>query len=339
MSTEISPLILEKAPLILAEIKKATSVLLHCHPSPDPDSVGSSLAMKFALEQMGKKVTLIRGDSIIPQAFMHFPGAKDIQEKSYLDIDPTLFDLFIILDTADTGRVSSKGKVEFPATMRTVNIDHHSSNPDFAEINLVETMYPATAQILFDLFHEWKVKITKEIAENLFIGIYTDTGGFKFRGATVRTFTIAAELVRSAPDFGKLIIDMQNSNTPEFITFQALALNSIETFYGQKLVISAVSYDDLIKKNIPPTETSSSAVSPILNTVIGWDINVALVEVAPGKVKCSLRTRDQDAYDVSKLASALGGGGHKAAAGATMMMPLPEAKKCVVQKAKDLYNL
>src|SRR3954463_13074656 len=106
MLDPISPLIQEKAPVILAEIEKASSILLHCHPSPDPDSVGSALAMKFALEQLGKKVTVIRGDSEIPQAFMHFPGAGDIQSKSFGEVDLKNFDLFIIQDSGSPEMIS-----------------------------------------------------------------------------------------------------------------------------------------------------------------------------------------------------------------------------------------
>jgi len=88
MSIEISSELKEKVPLILAEINKAESVLLYCHPSPDPDSVCSALAMKLVLQQLGKKTAIIKGDSEIPEAFMHFPGAKEIIMKSYWEIDP-----------------------------------------------------------------------------------------------------------------------------------------------------------------------------------------------------------------------------------------------------------
>lgn len=336
---DISPIIKEKAPLILAEIKKAKSILLHCHPSPDPDSVGSALAMKFALESMGKKVTVIKGDSDIPAAFMHFPGADQIVQKNFFEIDLKEFDLFIVLDSSTIDRVSSLKHIDFPKDLVFINIDHHQTNKNFAPINLVESSYPATAQILFDLFSEWGLKITHDIAANLFIGIYTDTGGLKYRGATVRTFQIAAELVKSVTDFSEVISYMENSNTPSSIAYQGLALNSIEVFLNGKLAIAAVSRQALDEKGIDDSDIGTGSISPILRTVIGWDIDVALLEVKSGEVKVGIRTRDENKYDVSKLAVALGGGGHKAAAGATIKLPIPEAKALVVSKAKELYNL
>src|SRR3989344_3353977 len=123
-----------KASQIFDEIKKASSILLHCHPSPDPDSVGSALAMKFALEQLGKKATVIKGDSEIPQAFMHFPGAKEIIAENFFEVDLKEFNLFIILDSAAPEQISRFKPIKFPLPIRTIVIDHHRTNPGYADI-------------------------------------------------------------------------------------------------------------------------------------------------------------------------------------------------------------
>ncbi len=336
---ETSPLIKKLAPEILAEVKKADSILLHCHPSPDPDSVGSALAMKWALEQLGKKVTVIKGDSVMPQAFMHFPGAEEIVPKNYFELDANQYDLFIVLDSASIDRVSSKGKIEFPASLAIVNIDHHRTNPGFGKINIVEPSYPATSQILFDLFKEWGIVLDANIAKNLFIGIYTDTGGFKYRETTVRTFQIAAELARVAPDFPSLISKMENSNSPSALAYKGLALDSIQTFHGGNVAVSAVPLSLLTEKGIDPEEVSVSEIASLLMTVTGWNIDVGMAETEPGLIKASMRTRDADRFDVSKLATAFGGGGHKSAAGALLRMTIDEAVRQVADKAKELYNL
>jgi phosphoesterase RecJ-like protein len=340
MTTDgISPLIKEKAPLILAEIKKAKSILLHCHPSPDPDSVGSALAMKFTLEQLGKKATVIKGDSDIPQAFMHFPGAEDIVQKNFFEVDLAAFDLFISLDTASVDRISTLGSIKFPPSLKVINIDHHATNPGFGMIDLLEISYPATGQILFDLFSCWGIKITHEIAANLFIGIYTDTGGFKFRGATMRTFEAAAGLVRIIPDFPKIISDMERSRSPEHVAFLGLGLSSIESLLGGKFALASISLADLAENNIPVSEAHSSNISPFIMSVTDWEVGGCLCEIAPGIIKGSFRSANIEKYDVAKLTEALGGGGHRGAAGVTLKMSIEEAKKSVVAKAKELYNL
>ncbi len=337
MSYEIPPQIKEKAPLILAEIKKAKSILLHCHPSPDPDSVGSALAVKFAVEQLGKKVTVIKGDSDIPQAFMHFPGAKDILMKSFWEIDVADYDLFIIVDS-DIAGVSRIKQVELPTTMIVINIDHHKTNKGLGLINVTDKSYPATGQLLFDIFKEMGIKITSEIAANLFMGMYTDTGGFKYEATSPATFKVAAELVKIYPDFSKLIAEMENSTTLGDLAFSAAALSSLKTECKGKLLLSIVPYSLLQEKNIPDVSISAGAVSTILRKVGTFPVVGSLIEARPNKVKASFRSQDADLYDVSKLTASMGGGGHKAAAGASLDMSLEDAEKLVLLKVKELFN-
>lgn len=328
----------EKATLILAEIKKAKSVLLHCHPSPDPDSVGSALAMKFAVEQLGVKATVIKGDSDIPEAFMHFPGAKDILMKNYWEIDPNEYDLFIIVDSALSGVSRLKTITELPATMTVINIDHHKTNKGDGKINVIESNYPANAQLLYDLFIEMKIKITKEIATNLFVGIYSDTGGLKYEGVTPRTFEIATELIKINPTVNKIVDIMTSSNSLSDLDFQGLAFDQIKTI-DNKILMTSISRSLLDSKNIPEISLSAGLISSILKTVSGFALYVVLIEAKPKKIRLSFRTSDSDKYDVSRLAASLGGGGHKAAAGVVLDMSLEDAKTLVVSKIKELYNL
>lgn len=339
MDNDASPVIKEKAGLILAEVERAKSILLHCHPSPDPDSLGSVLAMKFVLEGMGKKVTVIKGDSDIPQAFMGFPGAKDIVQKNFLEMDPDQFDLFIALDSGSRQMISRRGEVVFPQSLTVVNIDHHASNENYGRINLVVSTYPSCTQVLYDLFKCWNVKLDGNIAANLFIGTYTDTGGFRYRGTTERTFAMAAELVRHAPNFADIIFAVEESNTPVFITFQREALNNVEIHLNGKLALTSISNAFLKENNVRSDEMSTHFTVSMLRSVIGWDITVVLLEVEPNKVKVNFRTRNAEKYDMTAIATVFGGGGHKAAAGATLSVSLEEAKKIIVSRSKELYNL
>lgn len=326
------------APIILEEIKKAQSILLHCHPSPDPDSVGSALAMKLALEGMGKKATLIKGDSSIPKAF-DFPGVETITQKSYGEIDPKEFDLFIALDSSSSDQISFRKEPVFPDTMKVIVIDHHTSNKMYGSINCVDTDYPAAALMVYDLFKEIGVQLTHDISLNLFMGIYTDTGGFRYSQTTTHTFDAAAELTKNAPDFFKTIFTMENSNHKETLIFEGIALSSIKTFFDGKLAISSVSNEDLIKNNIKTDDIATGLISSKLKSVLGTELAITLIEIEPGLVKTSFRNRDSEKYDVSKFAVALGGGGHKAAAGARLNMTIPDAIELVVKTAKELYNL
>lgn len=324
---------------ILSEINKSKRILLHCHPLPDPDSVCSALAMRFALESLGKNVTVIRGDSEIPMSFMHFPGVKDIVKKNLGEIDLNNFDLFLILDSGSPEMISRIKTPTFPLSIKSIVIDHHLTNTKYANINLVDSSYPATCQIIFDLLKNWGIEITPSIALNLFIGMYTDTGAFKYPPSNYRTLEIASNLAKIAPDYEKALFIMENSQTKESIYFQAIAFNSVKTFLNDNIAIATVSNEDLVKNKIPEECIRGISISNILKSVIGWNIGVSIIENEPGVLKLSFRTRDIEKYDVSKIAKALGGGGHKGAAAAILHMPLEQAISKVVETAKVLYNL
>ncbi len=336
---DISPIIKEKAPIILAEIKKAKSVLLHCHPSPDPDSVCSVLAMKSAIEQLGICATIIRGDSeIISDGFACFPGIDLIVDKSFGEVDLKEFDLFIILDSGSPSMISYINTPVFPMAIKTIVIDHHKSNQLYADINLVD-MCSSTAFVLFQLFTLWNIKLTKDIALNLFIGMYTDSGGFKYAPIDYKVFEAAAILTKIAPNFVDTIFYIENTRSKESLYFEAIALSSMETFLGDNIAMASVSFKQLEEKHIPHDDLHSDIPNQ-LKSVVGCNIGMILVEREPRQIKVSMRSRDVEKFDVSKLAVAFGGGGHRAAAGIRFVdMSLEDVKKVIVAKAKELYNL
>lgn len=324
------------APLIWEEIKKSKNILLHCHPSPDPDSVGSALAMMHILNALGKKVTVILGDSTPPSSLKVLPGSEKIEQINFFQVDLSKFDTFIILDTSSPEQVSKKGPVVFPDSLNTIIIDHHKSNKEFAKTNLVDVNYPATCQIIYDLLKEWKLEITPDTALCLFTGIYTDTGGFQYKPADSSTFLAAAELVKINPDFSQAIFELENNNEPGQILYKGLALSSIELYFNKQLAMSAVPYEELQKKGIKTSDTEKAEISNTLKSVIGWEIGCAFSETEKSRINISLRTRGK--YDVAKIASALpGGGGHFAAAGATLFMPYEEAKKLFLDTVQKIY--
>jgi len=330
----ISPL----APQIWEVIQKSKNILLHLHPSPDEDSAGSALAFWWALKNLGKNPTVIVGDSEKPNWLDFFPGGDQVVIKNYFNIHPENFDLFIIVDASSPGQISKIDQIIFPKTLRTIVIDHHHTNQKFAEINLVETNYPATGQIIYDLFKLWKVDITPEIAACLFAALYFDTGGFKYPLTSSETFQIAGSLAVIYPDFSKLIFNIENQNDPENLLFLGLAFSSIERYFHGQVAIASIAYDQLQKLSITKKHTEKMEVSNMLKSVIGWNIGILFVETQPQVIGLSFRTRDPDRYDVSKIAVATGfGGGHPGAAGATLKMPFAQAKKLLLDSIAKTY--
>jgi len=327
-----------KGPQILDLIKSSKKILLHFHPRPDGDSIGGALAMKHVLTEMGKEVTVIKGDSPIPGYLSHLPGIADVVLKNILEIDLTAFDLFLIQDSGSIGHVSNLAEVVFPATLKTVCIDHHISNEGYGQLNLIDADFPAVCDLLVSLFTSWGVVIPRDAAVCLMTGIVTDTGGFRYRGVSARTFKNASILAEAAPDFAKVLFLMDNSNTKEKFVYVGLAFSSIKTYLDGTVAISAVSYADLQSKGVSREDAKGGEVSNLLKSVIGWEIGISAIEEAPGEVKISMRTRDAEKYDLSTVALALGGGGHKGAAGIFLKTSLDDAVQKLVEVITKLYG-
>lgn len=325
------------APEIWAEIQKAKKILLHLHRGPDPDSAGSALAMMHLLKNLGKNVTVIAGDSPLSPSMSALPGYNQILPKNYFEINPKDFDLFLILDSSSLGQISREKEIVFPENLRTVKIDHHQNDANFANINLVDTSYCATAHIIYDLMTEWKVKISPEMAACLFAGIYSDTGGFKYPPTNWETILAGSNLAKIYPDYFRIIFEWENSRTPKQLEFLGLALNSVEHYFSDKVAISFVSYEELQKHGIGKEDTKNVELPNLLKSVTGWIVGISAIETSPGNMEIGLRKREYEGPDLSKLALALGGGGHKAAAGGTIKMPFAEAKKFLLEKIQEVY--
>lgn len=327
----------QAAPQIWEAIKKSNNILLHCHPGPDGDSVGGSLAFYHLLKSLGKNPTIIGGDSPIPLGLSKLPGADQIVAKNYFQINIADFDTFIILDSSSPQMISKKGEVVFPQDLQTIVIDHHSSNKGFGKINLIDDSYIATCQIIYELFEAWNIPVTSDMATCLMLGIYVDSGGFAYPKTTTETFQAAAKLAWINPDYTKALFELDNNNSPSKIYFQGLALSSIETFFSNKLALSAVSLARMKEKGIDPYNIEKSEIANSLKSVITWEIGVSLVEREENVVDLSLRTRDPQKYNLGKIAQSLGGGGHAAAAGATLNLPFQEAKKLLIDRLSALF--
>jgi len=323
----------DMAPIILEAIQKSKKILLHCHPYPDPDSIGSVLAMTAALKKLGKDVTPIVGDTQFPQNIVGLPNLEWILPKNYSQVDPKEFDLFIILDSSSISQVSQLSEISFPESMKTVVVDHHPTNTRYGTLNLVEPAYCSTSQILYELFCLWGIEINKDIAICLFMGIFADTGGFKYLNTTPEVFEIASRLIKINPNYHKLVFDLENSKKPIELEMTGLALTSIEKYFSDNIVLSLIPFEEIKKRSLSKSDAMEGLVADLLKTVNGWNIVASLVEAERNIVTISLRTRDENKFDVSKIAKLVGvnGGGHKGAAGTTIVEALDRAKKDLLE--------
>ena len=152
---------------ILDEIKKVNKVVLNCHRSPDPDSIGSALALREVLLGMGKKVEVICPSKDLFQNVDYLFGFDEIKkEVDFSEFDFSKFDLLITLDSSSWDMVSNSKEDSIP-DMKIIAIDHHVTNTNYAEINLVDDKVTSVGQLLYMLFEDWGVEINKSIATSI----------------------------------------------------------------------------------------------------------------------------------------------------------------------------
>jgi phosphoesterase RecJ-like protein len=319
-----------------AKIEQAERVLLSCHPSPDEDSVGSVLSVATWLRGKGKSVTIIGGDSKVQSWVRLLPGGETILNQTWLDTDLSQFDLYLALDIGSPSQITKLGEVVFPDSLSVGVIDHHARGEDFGNFRLVDGRYAATAELLYELFNFWNVEIAHDMAINLFVGVYGDTGGFQYSLTSERTFTLAADLARRAPDFTVFLNAVRNNNDPEWVAFNALGVTLAEVFSGGKIRLSLVSAQAWQEQGIKPENIQNNQIANTLRSISGCEIAGSLIEIG-GVIRVSLRSRDGEVYDVGRIASVLGGGGHKAAAATTINKTLVEARDDLLRTIKDLY--
>jgi len=293
--------------------------------------------MRFILRTLGKEADVSRGDSRPPRNMTHLPGYADIIDKSLSEMDLSVYDLFISLDSSNESRNSTKEGFSLPKDLRVITIDHHGTNTLFGAINLVVPEYPATAQVLFELVQIWGVPLNRDIAANLFVGLYTDTGGFRYGYTTVHSYQIAAVLVEQVPDFVGVLFGLLNSETPGRMLFRGLALSSVQLLADGHVALATVSKETLTARGISAEDTQGFSIASALVVVEGWDITVSLVESDAGVIRVSMRTRDMKRYDLGIVARALNSGGHPGAMGATVPGTIESVTQTVLTALRESY--
>jgi phosphoesterase RecJ-like protein len=300
---------MKEAKKLFEKIKNSEKILLVSHRLPDADTLGSAGALCFYLAvQLKKSARLYCGDAL-PKNLTFLGLTQFILPPRALDL--RAFDLIICVDSAD---LSQTGIAEQLLTGKNdlfvVNIDHHQTNPHYADINIVESC-GATSEIVFNLLKQCGARFTKEISTCLLAGIISDTTYFTNAGTTKDSMAIASELLKNNANIKQIIQNTWRKNNPEQLKFWGKILSQLHFNEQTKTVTAAITKDD----NIAPEVFEGLA--NFLTTLYEADIIIVMRETDDGFVKCSLRTT-RDGIDVSKIAQQFGGGGHAKAAGYTV---------------------
>jgi bifunctional oligoribonuclease and PAP phosphatase NrnA len=297
--------------------------LVVSHVRPDGDAYGSTLGLAMCLQGMGNDVQVVNADGLSP-LFEFLPGSKGLLAP--LPTVPEPDRLIIAVDCADQKRLGAF--VEKWQRQPDVNIDHHISNPGYAKLNLIDAASPATAQVLFEIIDALKWPVTPDVAANLYVGLMTDTGNFRYRQTTAQTFEIAAKLVAAGADPTDLAEACYQSFRAERLLLISEVFKAIHFAHKNRVAWFGLT---------PEMYTASGAIPDETEGLIEYLQSVKTVEVAflletlpDGLTRASMRSRGK--VDVQKICQEFGGGGHRLAAGLRTKLASAELE----QKLLDL---
>lgn len=287
----------------------AQNVLIMSHRNPDPDTLGSNLALRKILERHGKKVTSACVDEL-PPTCRFLPELRGF----VTDFNPNDYDLFIAVDAGSTEQAAFPHI--YPQILKDnfLNIDHHPSNNDYGTINLVVEDAASTTIVVLELLQQWKEEITPCIATLLLYGLYYDTGSFMHSNTDAKVLNAASELLSLGAQQELIIKNLYKTRTIEQLRLWGRALDNLELTQNN-IAVAGVTSRDLEECNA--THSDLSGLIDYVSTIKDSNFATLLSNDDEGNIKGSFRTRRDD-INVSNLAQNLGGGGHKKASGFTI---------------------
>jgi len=292
-------------------IRSHDRFLLVTHENPDGDALGSIIATKLALDQLGKdSVMYLYGDAPLPTEYSFMPLA-DLRRRLPDDWRERVL---IAVDCANESRLGPDPEPLAGAPL-VIDIDHHHDNSRFGGVNLIDSNASSTGEVLRDVFAVLGVELTPDIAEALYIALVTDTGRFQYSNTTAKSLRLAAELVEAGADIHRIFRGVYETVQFAKLKLLARALERAQIYDGGRLVVSYLVRSDFT--DIGAAEAYSEGIIDSLRAVEGADM-AALIREPPRsdgpKRRFSLRSSN-DELDVSAIARKSGGGGHRQAAG------------------------
>ena len=290
---------------LLELIENAKNIAITGHVSPDGDCTGSTLALyNYITENFeGKQVRVCLEKPSMKFSYMN--GFDLISEDPFLEAD-----LLVSLDASDRERLGIRG-VMLDTAKESICIDHHVTNTNFAKFNIVEDFRSSTCELLYTLLDYDKISVNTAVC--LYTGIVHDSGVFKYQSTTRQTMEIAGALIDKGFDFTKIIDDTYFKKDFNATKLLGLVLTNAKLIFDGKCCYGLLDYDTWT--GYIDDKKKMDGIIDNLRNIDGVEIALFMYETAKDEHKVSLRSINAN---VSSIATALGGGGHMRAAGATV---------------------
>jgi len=300
------------------------------HVRPDGDALGSQLALALSLQELGKDVRVWNQEGML-EKYSFLPRAELVTKPPSA---PEAFDCAIALDTAIQNRLGTALAAVRSAKL-WINVDHHPSNPGYGDVVYVDPEAPATAEIIFRLIKSQNLPFNRDIAENLYAAISTDTGSFQYPKTSARTFEIAAELIRAGLDVGSLNQQLYENYPRRRLELLRELLRTMRFEHGGRVASVSLSLRTAAELGVLPED--NEGLIDHLRAIHGVIVAVFFEELDDGKVRVSMRSKS-DAVDVCAICQKFGGGGHTLAAGARVRGTLAEVEEKVLEEIGDVLK-
>jgi phosphoesterase RecJ-like protein len=315
-------------------VRGGSRFLLTCHVMPDADALGSMLGLAEVLRNLGKDVVLYNRDPVPPQ-LRFLPGSDHV--TSSLPSNAS-FDATFVTDTAARSLLP-RHFPERAVTGPIVIVDHHVAHDDYGDVVLRDPNACATAIVVLELATALGVKPMPPLAAApLYTALVADTGGFRYPGTTAQTLRTAADLLDTGIDPWQVASHVFEGWSMARMRLLGLAINSIQTEFGGRVAV--VSMPLAMLDQAGASDDMAEGLVEYGRMLKGVEISIMLWERRPrsdetmdGTLFTRMSLRSSGAADVSKVALSMGGGGHRAAAGATVKLDLKSARDRVVQAA------
>ncbi|MDQ3636228.1 MAG: bifunctional oligoribonuclease/PAP phosphatase NrnA [Acidobacteriota bacterium] len=308
----------------LIENKEKFAITTHVR--PDGDGIGSSLGLCWLLRSLGKEVEVIARDAV-PNAYLQLPGADEIRKVSEIDKD---YDAVFVMECSDIKRPGI-GKLE---EQFVVNIDHHATSEHFGSINWIDATASAVGEMIYNLCKAIGGRITKEIAECVYLAIVTDTGSFHFPNTTDRTLKVASELVKAGVQPSTISEVIYNSYTWSRVALMQKVMSTVKRDESGKVASMRQTLEMTEEAGAIDGDNNGFVNMPLVAKEI--IATVYMREVQPGAYRVSLRSKDN--LNVAKIAETFGGGGHKNAAGCRLEGDWDELENKIISTIVEIIE-
>lgn len=281
-------------------ITQSKRIVLISHFNPDGDALGSMLSLYPILKAMGKKVTPVNVTTPLPIRYDFLANYDKIRPKL-----PEHFDLLISFDCGSIDRLGIE-KPDVPI----INIDHHITNTRYGDINLIDDKMPSASSVVLRLLEENNIPLRRDVATCIYTALVEDTGFFSFDNVDRTAFDIASKLIDAKANPSFIARNLKQRNSLAKLRLEALTIEKLQLVNQAMVGYAILTLEDFAKTGA--LRSDSDSCIDWIRSLATVDLAILLIEEQNG-YKISMRSKEK--VDVSKIAVALGGGGHKRAAG------------------------